>query len=296
MSATVAVLGPGAVGGALAVPLVLAGHRTICVARAATAAAIARDGLTLVRPGEDLHARPEAVEELGEPVDVLLVAVKATGLEDALGRIGEVPTVAASLLNGLEHVDVVRRRLGHRVGAGSVKRLEAYRESPTRIVQATEAVAVAVGSQDAVAEPIADVLRAAGATVELGPSEQAVLWAKAARQAAVAAATSLTQRPIGELRADRDWRPRLEEAIAEACAIASADGVELHPEAQWAIIDAMPPTLTTSTARDVAAGRPSELDAITGSVVRAASRLGVPCPELERLLVETERRCRPRSR
>jgi len=139
------------------------------------------------------------------------------------------------------------------------------------------------------------VLRLSGAEVRVDGSETAVLWEKLARQAPVAAATALTQRPIGELRSDPAWRRRLEDAVAEACQVARADGVELTPEAQWEIIDAMPPGLTSSTARDIAAGRPSELDAITGAAVRAAHRLGVSAPALESLLAETEAACRARS-
>ncbi len=57
----------------------------------------------------------------------------------------------------------------------------------------------------------------------------------------------------------------------------------------------MPAGLTTSTARDVAAGRPSELDALTGAAVRAGERLGVPTPALAVLLAETEERCQALS-
>ena len=81
-----------------------------------------------------------------------------------------------------------------------------------------------------------------------------------------------------------------------ALAVAAREGVSLSPKAQWEIIDAMPPRLTSSTARDVAAGRVSELDAITGAAVRAGRRLGVPTPALEQLLVEAEDVCRTRSR
>jgi 2-dehydropantoate 2-reductase len=91
------------------------------------------------------------------------------------------------------------------------------------------------------------------------------------------------------------WRRRLEDAVVETCRVAGADGVQLAPEAQWEIIDAMPPELTSSTARDVAAGRPSELDAITGAAVRAGRRLGVPIPTLERLFAEAEDACRTQS-
>ena len=78
--------------------------------------------------------------------------------------------------------------------------------------------------------------------------------------------------------------------------VATADGVSLTSDAQWEIINSMPPRLTSSTARDVAAGRASELDAITGAAVRAGHRLGVPVPALEALLAEAEEACRARSR
>ncbi len=122
--------------------------------------------------------------------------------------------------------------------------------------------------------------------------ERTVLWEKLARLAPLAAATSASGLSVGELRDDQGWRDRLAAAIDEACRVAAADGVETRPASHWAIIEAMPDDATTSTARDVAAGRPSELDAIVGSVLRAAHRLGVQCPDLARLLDDAESACR----
>lgn len=292
--ADVAVLGPGAVGGVLAVRLVQAGVDVVCVARPDTAEAIRSRGLTLRHGRGAVTVQPHAVERLDDRVDRLFIAVKAPALDHALGRIGADSEVVVPLLNGIEHVDAIRARLGSRVIAGSVGRLEAYRESPTEIVQTTPAMTVTLASD--IDAGTAELLSGAGVDVQVDGSERAVLWEKLARQSALAAATALAQRPVGELRADPDWRRALEEGVAEACAVAAADGIDVPPEAQWEIIDAMPPGLTTSTARDVAAGRPSELDAITGAVVRAGRRLGVPTPTLERLLQETEERCRARSR
>ena len=106
--------------------------------------------------------------------------------------------------------------------------------------------------------------------MRVGQNEKRVLWHKLARIAPLAAATAATGRSVGELRDDAAWRPRLEGGIAEACSIAQADGVGLQASAQWAIIDEMADETTTSAARDVADGRRSELDAIVGSVLRAA--------------------------
>jgi 2-dehydropantoate 2-reductase len=292
---TVAVLGPGAVGGVLAVGLVRAGVRVVCIARPDTVALITSEGLSL-RHGQEVEtARPEVVTELHEPVELLLVTVKAPALEDALGRVQALATTVIPQLNGIEHMETLRRRLsGSRVVAGSIGWIEAWLERPGVIVQNTPRVVMKLSSDADAAT--AELLRQSGVDVRVNGSEAAVLWEKLARQAPVAAATAATQRPIGELRSDPEWRPRLEEAITETCAVAAADGVPLVPGAQWEIIESMPPLLTSSTARDIAAGRPSELDAITGAAVRAGRRLAVPTPALEGLLAEAEEQCRALSR
>ena len=292
---TVAVLGPGAVGGVLAVGLMRGGVQVVCIARPDTADLIASQGLSLRHGQGSETVLPDATSELLEPVDLLFVTVKAPALEDALKRVKAPAATVIPLLNGIEHMQTIRSRLVESVVvAGSVSLIEAYLERPGVIVQKTPAVVLTLAGE---AKGVtADLINRSGAEVRLDGSEAEVLWAKLARQAPVAAATALTQRPIGELRGDPEWRRRLQEAVDESCAVAAREGVSLTPEAQWEIIDAMPPGLTSSTARDVAAGRPSELDAITGAAVRAGRRLGVPTPALERLLVEAEDACRARSR
>jgi 2-dehydropantoate 2-reductase len=291
----VAVLGPGAVGGVLAVGLVRAGVPVVCVARPDTANLITSEGLTLRHGRQETEtARPEATSQLRERVDLLLVTVKATALDDALERIQAPPQTVIPLLNGIEHMQTTRSRFVESdVVAGSVSLIEAYLEKPGTIVQTTPAVVLTLAGD--VDRGAAELLRRAGTEVRINGSALEVLWHKLARQAPVAAATSLAQRPIGELRNDPEWRSRLQAAVDETCAVAAAEGVSLTSAAQWEIIDAMPPELTSSTARDVAAGRPSELDAITGAAVRAGRRLGIAMPTLERLLAEAEDACRAQS-
>ena len=293
--ATVGILGPGAVGGVLAVRLTQAGIPVVCVARPATAEVIAANGLTLKHLDGVEGAHPSVTDELREPVDLLLVTVKAPALDDALDRIQAHATTVVPLLNGIEHMQTLRERLpGSRVVAGTIGWIEAWLERPGTIVQNTPRVLMTLAS-DAADETV-DLVRASRSEVRVNGSEAAVLWEKLARQAPMAAATTASQRPIGELRSDPEWRARLAQAIAETCSIATADGVPLAPDAQWEIIESMPPKLTSSTARDVAAGRASELDAITGAAVRAAQRLGLPAPALEELLIRAEETCRASSR
>jgi 2-dehydropantoate 2-reductase len=285
---TVAVLGPGAVGGVLAVGFVHAGDDVLCIARPATAEALRSAGLSLKQNGEVQTVRPRVATELREAVELLLVTVKAPSLDDALDRVEVEPKLAVPLLNGIEHLDVLRERLpATEVVGASIGRIEAWLERPGVIVQPTPSVVMTVESGGPV-----ELLERSGIEVRVDGSAAEVLWEKLARQAATAAVTSITQRPVGELRSDPEWGPRFRRAIDEACAVARADGVTLSAEAEWAIIEAMPPLLTSSTARDIAAGVPSELDAITGAAVRAGERLGVDTPVLTELF---EQACRASS-
>lgn len=289
MSATVAVLGPGAVGGALAVRLANAGIRTICVTHPEAAGIIALSGIVVETPKGTVSARMEASERLALPVTLLLVTVKAPMLDEALERVE--PDVVSDgvvvpLLNGLEHMEVLRRRFDGRVAAGTISHYQSYRVGRVQIVESTPDPVITMASESLPrgdVERVAEVLRTAGIDVSVGQSEKRVLWHKLARIAALAAATSASRRTVGELRADPDWHARLEHALVETCRVAEADGVPVGFAEQWKIIERMAAETTTSAARDVAAGRRSELDAIVGSVLRVAERHAVPCPTLTEL-------------
>jgi 2-dehydropantoate 2-reductase len=294
----VAVLGLGAIGSLVALrtgAVGIATERSVETVRA--------HGLRLEQGGATTVARVDAVERLATPVPLLVVAVKAYQLEQALDRVAPEAIAGAlvlPLLNGLEHVDTLRdslaRRCGEspqgppRVAAGSIGRVEAVSPEPGVVVQRTEAepvITAASGELDRQSLDAAlDALRVIGLEVVVADDERAVLWEKAARLAVLAAATTASGRSVGVLRVDPEWRGRLLAALEEAVTAAAADGVPLSFEAQWAIIESMPSDLTTSTARDAAGGRPTELDAITGSVVRAGRRLGVATPALATLLEE----------
>ena len=236
-----------------------------------------------------------------------MIAVKAYDLDRALDRIAPAALAGALVLplqNGLEHVDALRARLEGlcgdspqsrpRVAAGSIARVEAFTTEPGVVVQrSTESAVVTVASRDMAAAALDAALaplRVPGLEVVVADDERAVLWEKSARLAVLAAATVASGRPVGALRDEPAWRPRLARALEETCAVAVADDVGLDPVGQWGIIEAMASDLTTSAARDAAAGRRTELDAITGSVVRAGRRLGVATPELEALLADAEAR------
>ncbi len=286
----VAVLGPGGVGGLLAGALDRAGTEVVVVARESTAAAIARDGVRVqsVKLG-DFVAHPRAVARLQEPVDVLIVATKAAGLAPALERIAVEPTVVLPLLNGLDHLAVLRERFpAGSVLAGSI-RVEADRPQPGVVVQTSPFLLVSMASAEPAAQPamqtLADALSHAGVPARVQDSEADVMWSKLVRLNALACVTSAYDVLLGEIRSTPPLRADLEGAIEEACAVGQAEGArDIDPARAIAELEAAHETLGSSMQRDIAAGREPELDAIPGAVLRAGARQGIPCPTIERLV------------
>jgi 2-dehydropantoate 2-reductase len=290
----IAILGPGGVGGLLAGALDKAGTEVVVVARESTAEVITARGLRVQSAllGE-VHARVRAVAHLREEVDVLIVATKAAGLDSALERIEVEPGLVLPLLNGLDHMEVLRRRFAPAtVLAGSI-RVEADRPEPGVIVHTSPFLLVDMASHDPDAGPRMEAL--AGALSDAGVptrvclpisdrSEAQVMWSKLVRLNALACTTSAYDKLLGEIRSTPELRADLEGAIEEGCAVGQGEGADdVDPARAIAELNMAHDTLGSSMQRDIAAGRPPELDAIPGSVLRAAAVHGIPCPTIERL-------------
>ena len=289
----IAILGPGGVGGLLAGALERAGTPVVVVAREQTAAVIERQGLRVdsVTLGAFV-AHPRAVSRLQEPVDALIVATKASGLGSALERIAIEPRLVLPLLNGLDHLTLLRERFApDSVLAGAI-RVEADRPQAGVVVHTSAFLLVDMAPRDCAAaadgegvQALAQALSQAGVPVRVLDSEASVMWSKLVRLNALACTTSAYDKLLGEIRDTPPLRADLEGAIEEACAVGQAEGAEdVDPATAISELDMAHATLGSSMQRDIAAGRAPELDAIPGAVLRAAARHDLACPTIERLV------------
>jgi 2-dehydropantoate 2-reductase len=292
----VVVLGPGGVGGFLAAALLRSGIDTTLVARAQSADAIEAGGGLRVRSVRlgDFSAQPRLATVAAGEAGALLVATKAVGLEEALQRVeGLEPRIVLPLLNGLDHLDLLRERYGTRAVAASI-RIESTRVAPGEIEQTSPFLRVDMASADAgmrgPMDELAALLEAAGVPARILDSEAQAMWGKLVRLNAIACATSAWDLPLGEIRSDPTRRAALEACVREGAAVARAEGADVDPADTMAELDDAHPELRTSMQRDIAARRAPELDAIAGSVLRAAARHGLACPEIERLAAIAARR------
>ena len=291
-------LGPGGVGGLLAGLLARRGDQVTCLAPPATAAHLAEHGLELRSPAlGDARVRVEAASRLEHPVDVLFVTVKAAQLEAAAeavpaGTLGD--GLVVPFLNGIDHVAWLRERYPpDQVVAGTI-RVESTRVGPGVIEHASPfavvelaAAKVPQGRRDRV-EELAARLAETGLDVTVDDDEAATMWSKLAVLAPIALVTTWAAAPFGEARAGH-W----DEAVAvasEIVAAATADGVELDEAAVVAMLGKVPDGMRSSMQKDAAAGRPIELDAIGGTILRAADRAGTGAPVTARLVADLRER------
>ncbi len=291
----VAILGPGGVGGLVAAMLARDGHEVTIVARESTVEVIEAQGLRVssVMFGEmDVSVR--AFARLQEPVELLVVATKAAGLEDALGRIAAAPKLVLPLLNGLDHLAVLRERFGSEPVLAGTIRIESDRPEPGVIAHTSPFVLIDMATHSEAAragmEGAAVAFEHAGIPVRVAmpvsaSSEAQVMWSKLVRLNALACVTSAYDKLLGEIRATPELRDDLVGAIEEACAVGQAEGAQdVDPKVALSELELAHDTLGSSMQRDIDAGRPPELDAIPGAVLRAGARHGIRCSTIERLV------------
>lgn len=277
-----AVVGPGAVGGLLAWLLSRAGHDVVAVGRPATVEAILADGIE-VRSG----TFGEGVERVAASTEVpqgasVIVATKAYGLDDVLpGIVASRPAEVLSVLNGVEHMASLRAVLPAAAVAGGSVTVSALRASRTVIDHRSPFLNVEVpdGAGDfAVVRALAD----AGPRVRTGGTEAEVLWAKFRLLSALALLTSYWRQSAGPALSED---PELTEAVvSEIVACSTAEGVPTSSLDLVRALHSVPGGLRTSLQEDLAADRPSELDALGGALLRVGARRGIPTPAIARIV------------
>lgn len=286
-----AVVGVGGVGGYFGGRLARAGHEVALIARGDHLTAIREAGLQVRSPAGDFAVRPalatDSPAEVG-PVDVVLVGVKSWQLEAAARSLGPLigpDTAVLPLLNGVEAADVVAAAVGPAHTIGGLCRIIAEIAAPGVIHHAGIEPTLIFGELDNRRSPRAEALLAAlqgaGVQASVAADINAAIWEKFMLICTWSGLGAVTRAPIGAWRALPATRALAGQVLAEVAALAAARGVAVSPgaaAATLALIDGVPAAGTASMQRDILAGRPSELEAQNGAVVRLGGRAGVPTP------------------
>jgi 2-dehydropantoate 2-reductase len=270
-----AILGAGAIGGLVGTALASLGEDVTVLVRPERLMGYPAN-LSVERRSGAITAPAKAAATLTKPVDVLWIATKTYQLQTALEAVQAVPARVVPLLNGVDHVEVLRARFGRDRVLPATIAVEAERIAPGRFVQRSPFVNFNLAaSGEPLLGGIVTKFQDLGFTCKFIQSEQTLLWSKLCFLGPFALVTSASGMNKGEIYADSEWKHKLLSAIAEACAVAKASSAEVDATRIQAIFDGLPAAIRSSMQKDLAAKRPLELDAIGGPIARGGERYGI---------------------
>ena len=271
------ILGPGGVGGLIAAALGHGGEAVTLIVRPGTEQSYP-PMLSLDSPFGAIRTPVAVAARATAPLDVLWITVKATQLESALGSIPEGAAIGTvvPLLNGIDHVARLRERFGAERVVPATITVESERTAPGVIAHRSKfaRLSLAARGRDRLG-PAVTILGDFGFECGWVDDEATLLWSKLVFLAPVALATSANRSALGAVRSDPAKLARLEACVREACAVAAAEGAAVDAAPVLARIHSLPEGTRSSMEKDVAAGKPLELDAIAGPVLRGAARHGI---------------------
>ena len=282
-----AILGAGGVGGLVGAALAKSGDAVTVVVRREALKNYPAE-LSLVSPLGSFSVAVERVSEIAQPFDVLWIAVKATHLEEALREIKNAEKIGAivPLLNGIDHVALLRSCFGHDKVVPATIGVESERAAPGKMIHRSKFVRLTVSSLgESRLTSTLEKLTQFGFNCQFHADEMKMLWNKLVILAPCALTTTASALTMGEVYGDPVWRGRMIGAMYEACAVATASGTPMDPATFLRFFEGLPPVARSSMQKDVAAGNPPELDGIAGPILRRAQEYKLEVP-ITRELVE----------
>src|SRR2546430_5049560 len=278
----IAVMGAGAVGCYYGGMLARAGDDVTLIARAQHVEAVQKRGLRMETKAFDANVPMQASAEASgaRGAKLVLFSVKSTDTERAGAALAphlEPGAVVVSLQNGVDNAERLAAVLGRDVVPAVV--YVAVEMAGPGHVRHHGRRELLIG-RSAASERIAAAFVAAGVPVEVSDHVSGALWAKLVVNCAYNALSAITQLPYGRLVKGEGVPAIMQDVVDECLAVARAAGVNVPGDLLKAVpqIAETMPGQFSSTAQDLARGKPTEIDHLNGFVVRKGEALGVPTP------------------
>ena len=293
----IAIFGAGAVGAYFGGRLIAAKeHDVSLIARGEHLRALQSSGLRIESPTGDARLAPGeflATDDPAEvgPADAVFVTVKTWMVSEAaqaLAALMHENTLVIPLQNGVEAPDQLVASLGDKHVAGGTCRLFTTIVEPGFARHTGPEPMIAVGELDGSrterVELVTGALAAAGVNATVSDDIRSALWRKLLFVGPLGGVGAATRSAIGPIRSVPESRKLLHACMNEIASVAAAAGISLPEgavETAMRFCDGLPDDSTASMQRDIADGRPSELEAQVGVIVRKGIELGVQTPAHE---------------
>jgi 2-dehydropantoate 2-reductase len=287
-SIRVAVLGAGAVGCYFGGMLARAGHDVTLIGRPLHVDAFKARGLRFEGLKFDEVIRVKASTEASavRGCRLVLFCVKSSDTDAAAAQIAphlEPGALVVNLQNGVDNTERIQARVAH-PAIPAVVYVATEMAGPGHLKHHGRGDLV-IGELGGKLPPgtLSQVKRwfeAAGVPVAISDNVAGELWAKLVVNCAYNALSAITQLPYGKMIEGPGIRDVMRDVVEETLALARASGVSMAPDMlarTYKIAEAMP-TQYSSTAQDLARGKPTEIEHLNGFAVRRGAALGVPTP------------------
>ena len=307
----IVIYGTGGVGGYFGARLAQAGNGVTFIARGNHLEAIQKKGLQLKSPKGDYLVFPaNATANISEitDIDLILVSVKTWQLEAAAKEIKQVlneKTMVISLLNGVNNAEVLGAVIDKKHLLGGLCKVVSKIEDYGVINHISFEPTIVFGELDNTKTDRAILLEKeflnAGIITKLADDIQTEIWSKFLFISTISAIGALTRVTMGEMLDSPEIKDIMHKTASEIVAVAKAKGIYLSDalvEKQFQVIESQPYNTTSSLQRDMMEGKPSELEAQNGTVVKMGIELGIPTPVnafIYHCLLPQEKKSRVRS-
>jgi len=288
-----AILGAGGVGGLVGAVLARAAETVTLIVRPDAVEHYPRELLVSSRASGAFSVPVSVTANLSQLVDVLWVTVKATDRRTALESIRVTAQIGAvvPLLNGIDHIALLRERFGRDKVVPATIAVEAERIAPGQILWRSPFARLNVSSTGRkLLETTVEQLARFGFECRFVDDDNTLLWSKLVFLAPFALSTTAANVPIGQIISDSPHRVELRELVMEACTVAVENGAKVQANAVLELIKTVPPDMRSSMQKDVEQGKFPELDAIAGPILRSAESLGISVPITKRVVQQIEHR------
>ncbi len=287
----IAVFGTGGAGGYFGARLAESGEEVVFIARGDHLQAIQTSGLRVESLKGDMHIQP--TRALADPAqagiaDVVLLGVKTWQVESAARAMRPLlgpESAVLPLQNGVEAPEQLAAILGPEHVLPGLAKIISFIKAPGHLchsgLEPYLAFAESNGGSSERTEGLRQACTRAGISAEIPQDIQAALWEKFLFVVAMGGVGTAANAPIGILRRLPETRQMLLDAMQEIAAVAAARGISLPDDIvqrTMTFMDGLPEGGTTSLQRDLAEGRPSELEAWNGAVHRLGRAVGVSTP------------------
>lgn len=285
------VMGTGGVGGFFGAKLAAAGEDVWFVARGKHLNAMMKHGLKMTSTVGTFTVSPEKVS--GDPTsiggaDVVLFCVKAYDTEAAARQISPILTddsIVLSLQNGVDNVEKIRQQLHHGVAYGGAAYISARITAPGEITEAGGFQRIVFGPTSGPVTSRASDIHAsflrAGVKCDLHDNITKELWRKFIFIASMGALTALSRLTHGEIIYNPKTLSLMFDAMREIQTVAVNLRVNVEPVDETKVLEGLKRfDLDTRSSMyfDLVSGKPMEIDALNGTVVRLGEQLGIPTP------------------